>query len=61
MKNNYKIVTISNRRPNEWYYTYDQLFKSVGDNEILVLGQSWGSTLALATNPVFYIMLLRMD
>lgn len=51
MSNSFKIVTISNRRPNEWYYTYDQLFKSVGDNEILILGQQPGEYTGLSDKP----------
>src|SRR6185503_5297132 len=47
----YKIVTISNRIPHEWYNTYHQLFKSVGDNEILVLGQEPGEYTGLSDKP----------
>ena len=34
----FQIVTIANRWPAEDYYCYKELFQSVGDNEILVLG-----------------------
>lgn len=47
----FKILTISNRRPSEWYYTYDQLFRSAGDNEILVLGQEPGAYTGLSDKP----------
>lgn len=36
--NDVQIVTIANRWPTEEYYCYNSLFKSVGDNGILVLG-----------------------
>lgn len=47
----YKIVTISNRRPDEWYYTYDALFKSACNNEVLVLGQQMGEYTGLSDKP----------
>lgn len=46
-----KIVTISNRKPSEWYYTYDELIKSAGKNEILVLGQQQGEYTGLSDKP----------
>lgn len=47
----YKIITISNRRPTEYYYTYDQLFKSVPGHDILVLGQQPGEYTGLSDKP----------
>jgi hypothetical protein len=47
----FRIVTISNRVPHEWYYTYEQLFKSAGGNEILVLGQQPGEYTGLSDKP----------
>lgn len=37
----FTIVTIATHRPVEWYYTYDQFFKSCGDNKPLVLGRDF--------------------
>lgn len=39
MNKNYRIVTISNRIPTEYYYTYEELFKSAPNDEILILGR----------------------
>lgn len=47
----FKIVTIANRWPTEEYYCYPSLFKSVGNNEILVLGQEPGSYTGLSDKP----------
>lgn len=47
----YRVVTISNRKPTQDYYTYDQLFKSVGSHEILVLGQQRGEYTGLSDKP----------
>lgn len=38
----FRLVTVANKRPAEWYYTFDEFFKSLGDNEILVLGTHAG-------------------
>lgn len=38
MSNSFKIVTIANHFPTQDYYCHKSLFKSVGDNEILILG-----------------------
>jgi len=46
-----RIVTIANRWPSEDYYCYQSLFKSVGDNEILVLGQGEMEYTGLSDNP----------
>lgn len=37
----YQIVTVSNRRPHEWYYLYDHFLKSLGDEakDVLVLNE----------------------
>lgn len=48
---NTQIVTISNRIPQEDYYTYQYLQKSAGDNEILVLGQEHGQYTGLSDKP----------
>ena len=51
MSKDCKIVTISNRIPTQDYYTYQYLQKSVGDNEILVLGQQPGEYTGLSDKP----------
>lgn len=48
---NFRIVTISNRRPTQWYYTYDQLFQSAAGHEILVLGSEAGEYTGLSDKP----------
>lgn len=47
----FRIVTISNRIPTEWYYTYQYLQKSAGDNDILVLGQHPDEYTGLSDKP----------
>ncbi len=47
----YKVVTISNREPQEYYYTYKYLQKSVGSHEILILGQQAGEYTGLSDKP----------
>lgn len=47
----FKIVTISNREPQEDYYTYKYLQKSAGNNEILILGQQLGEYTGLSDKP----------
>lgn len=49
--NDVRIVTIANRWPHEDYYCYKSLFKSVGDNQILVLGQEQGEYTGLSDKP----------
>ncbi len=49
--NEIRIVTIANRWPTEDYYCYNSLFKSVGDNEILVLGQGEMEYTGLSDKP----------
>lgn len=49
--NDTRIVTIANRWPSEDYYCYKSLFKSVGNNEILVLGQGQGEYTGLSDKP----------
>lgn len=45
----YKVVTISNRRPDQWYYVYDQFFASLGDEQPLHIRPiHWGG---LSTKP----------
>jgi len=34
----YRLVTIANRKPLEPYYTFDEFFKSIGNEEITILG-----------------------
>lgn len=46
----YRVVTISNRVPQEWYYTWEELLKSVGE-DILVLGQQQGEYTGLSDKP----------
>jgi hypothetical protein len=46
-----RIVTIANRWPQEDYYCYKSLFKSVGNSEILVLGQEQGEYTGLSDKP----------
>lgn len=49
MSSNYKVVTISNRRPHEWYYLYDQFFKSLGSEQPMLINPTrWGG---LSTKP----------
>jgi len=38
MNKDVKIVTIANHWPQQDYYCYNSLFKSIGDNEMLILG-----------------------
>lgn len=49
----FSIVTVSNRRPQEWYYTYDQFFASLGKygNKAIVLGQQPGEYNGLGSKP----------
>lgn len=47
----YKIVTISNRRPTEWYYLYDQFYKSLNGEEVLVLGTKYNEYTGLSDKP----------
>jgi hypothetical protein len=48
---NYKIVTVSNRAPQEWYYLYSQFFKSLSTNRPLVLDSTLGVFNGLGTKP----------
>ena len=47
----YRIVTIANHWPQQEYYCYNSLFKSVGDNEVLVLGQGEMEYTGLSDKP----------
>ncbi len=47
----YKIVTVSNREPQEWYYLYSQFFKSLGNKKPLVLDSQFGVFNGLGTKP----------
>lgn len=40
----FQIITVSSHRPNEWYYCYDEFFKSVAKHghEVTVLGKDGG-------------------
>jgi len=51
MSKPYRVVAISNRIPQEYYYTYHELFKSVGNHEILILGQERGQYTGLSDKP----------
>lgn len=46
----YRIVTISNREPQEYYYTYKYLRKSAGE-DILELGKGQGEYTGLSDKP----------
>lgn len=46
-----QIVTIANHWPAQDYYCYNSLFKSVGDNQILVLGQGEMEYTGLSDKP----------
>ena len=37
MSKEYKIVTVSDRKPREWYYLYDEFYKSLKDEAANVL------------------------
>lgn len=41
-KTEFEIITVSSHRPSEWYYCYDEFFKSaqVHGHEVTVLGQN---------------------
>lgn len=47
----YRVVTISNRVPQEDYYTYSQFFKSLEGEDVLVLGQQAGEFTGLSDKP----------
>lgn len=46
----YQIVTVANRRPTEPYYTFDEFFKSVGE-QVYLLGSSEGEYGGLDSKP----------
>lgn len=47
----YSICTVANRRPAEPYYTFDQFFKSLKDEQIFVLGTEPNSYGGLGSKP----------
>lgn len=47
----YSIVTVANKRPTEPYYTFDEFFKSVGDEKVYVLGTHDGEYGGLGSKP----------
>jgi len=47
----YSIVTVANKRPTEPYYTFDEFFKSVGDEKVYVLGTHEGEYGGLGSKP----------
>lgn len=49
--NDVRIVTIANWFPPQEYYCYNSLFKSVGNNEILILGNEQGEYTGLSDKP----------
>lgn len=51
MSNSFKIVTIANHFPTQDYYCHQSLFKSVRDNEILVLGKGEMEYTGLSDKP----------
>ncbi len=38
----YRIITVANRRPTEDYYTFDEYFRSLGGEQVSVLGTKAG-------------------
>lgn len=47
----YRIVTIANRRPHEYYYTFDEFFKSLQGEQVTVLGSHPGEYGGLGSKP----------
>lgn len=47
----YDIVTVSNRRPSEWYYLYDAFFASLKGHRVNVLGTYPGQYTGLSDKP----------
>jgi hypothetical protein len=48
--NEYKIITVCNRRPTEPYYTFDEFFKSAGE-QVWLLGTQPGEYGGLGSKP----------
>lgn len=45
----YNVVSVSNKKPEQWYYLYDEFFKSLGnESPVLLQPMNWGG---LATKP----------
>lgn len=52
MREDFIIVTISNRIPTEWYYTFpNQFLKSLSEHKPLILGQKPGEYIGLSDKP----------
>jgi len=51
MSNNFRVVTVCNRIPQEPYYTLREFEKSLGDAPLTVLGTKKGEYLGLASKP----------
>jgi hypothetical protein len=47
----YSIVTVANRKPIEPYYTFDEFFKSLPNENIFVLGTHPGEYVGLGSKP----------
>ena len=47
----YTIVTVSTHRPTQWYYTYDQFFKTCADKQPLVLDGKFAFYSGLGSKP----------
>lgn len=50
-KKQYTIVTVANKIPQEAYYTFHEFFKSIGDDEVVVLGTHAGEYGGLGSKP----------
>jgi len=47
----YRIITIANKRPHEWYYTFDAFFNSLHGEQVSVLGSQPGEYGGLGSKP----------
>ncbi len=47
----YRIVTVANKKPTEAYYTFDEFFKSAGDEEVSIMGTHEGEYGGLGSKP----------
>lgn len=57
--NEYRVVTVTNRIPNEWYYLQREFFKSLGNTQPVVItggGEQWGG---LTTKPKWLYRVLK--
>lgn len=58
-KMNFQVVTVSNRKPHEWYYTYDEFFISLGSHKPVILGTKVGEYMGLASKPKLLLAALQ--